>query len=116
MEDYILTMMVDGVLTVLFIPAGYRYDRATIWWQGLITKDHLGCIGPLIHDVLCFYKGRLPSRAAALGDVDTAAITPWRSFTRFEADDIFKAVMLADRVKPWRAEVARFAVKAAPNW
>ena len=116
MEDYAITMLVDDILTAIFIPAGYRYDRATIWWQGWITKDHLGCIGPLIHDILCHYKGNVPNESIITGSMDFANITPWRTFTRPEVDEIFQAVMLADRVVPWRAEVARFLVKAVPNW
>jgi len=115
-DDFVVTMLIDSVLTAIYVPAGYRYDRATIWWQGVITKDHLGCIGPLIHDVLCYYKGNIPNVAIASESVDTANITPWRRFTRPEVDEIFYALMIADRVKPWRAEVARIAVKAVPNW
>jgi hypothetical protein len=63
MEDYAITMKIDNILTAFFIPSGYRYDRATIWWQGIITKDQLGCIGPLVHDMLCHYKGNVPNVA-----------------------------------------------------
>ena len=115
-DDYVLTMFINGVLTTFFIPSGYRYDRATIWWQGFITKDHLGCVGPLIHDVLCTYKGNIPNVAIASESIDTAHISPWRSFTRPEADDIFYAVMLSDKVVPWRAFVAHKAVKVGSNW
>jgi hypothetical protein len=116
MEDYSITMYINSVLTTLFIPAGYRYDRATIWWQGFITKDQLGCIGPLIHDVFCHYHGNVPQTGAASTVLESASIFPWRTFTRPEADDIFLAVMLADKIIPWRAQVARVAVMVSPNW
>lgn len=109
-------MVLDSVTTTIVVPSGYRYDRATIWWQGVITKDHLGCIGPLIHDVLCHYKGKIPDVAIASESIDTPHITPWRSFTRPEVDLMFRKIMLADRVKPWRAAVAYRAVLPVPNW
>jgi len=116
LEDYRLTIAVDGSPHTFYVPAGYRYDRATIWWQGVITKDHLGCIAPLIHDVLCTFKGKLPDAPIVATSTDTPNVAPYRTFTRPEADNIFKAVMLADRVEPWRAELARFFVSFGRNW
>lgn len=116
MEDYSIELLLDGVSYILFIPAGYRYDRATIWWQGFITKDQLGCVAALVHDVFCHYKGNIPNVAIALESIDTANITPWRAFSREQADLIFYKVMLADKIKPWRARVAYVFVTLAPDW
>ena len=94
--DYTYHLTVDDVPVAVTVPAGYRYDRSSIpdavaW---LVSKDDLGCVAPLLHDYLFARRGA----------------TYVRTFTRPEANEAFRAVMLADRVRPWRATVAYWAV------
>jgi len=110
--DYEFTIFIDDVPFVIFVPAGYRYDRSTIWWEAIINKDSLGCKGALIHDVLCFYHGVLWQ----VPGPDEPSCTPFRTFSRIEADRIFYEVMLADHVTPWKAWVAWKAVFVGKNW
>lgn len=112
MHDFTIRMSIDGIIHTMIVPAGYRYDRATIWWQVWINKEQLGSVGPLVHDVLCQYKGKLPP----IVHDEVPAMNPSHTFTRPEVDDIFRAVMLADHVDAWRAWVAWVVVKLVPNW
>lgn len=116
LDDHLFELRLDGVDYKIIVPGGYRYDRATIWWEGVISKDSLGCQGALIHDVICKFHGMIPNVEYHPDSIDTPHISPWRRFTRPEADDIFYAVMLADGISQWRAWTARQFVRAARNW
>lgn len=115
LADYTLPVLIDGAEFVLTIPAGYRYDRGSVpdavaW---IVSKDDLGCAGPLVHDALYVNEGIVGSVMTA----DYPACIPWRSFTRAETDELFHAVMLADKVSSWRARLAWAAVRLfARRW
>lgn len=115
--DYSVMVWIGDYSFTIFTPAGYRYDRSSIPWEGVISKDSLGCIAPLIHDALYQCHGSPASRARysrigqTIGNETHVRCEPERTFTRKEADEIFRAVMLADGVKPWRATVAYWAVR-----
>lgn len=111
-EDYEYHLTINGMRCVVSVPAGYRYDRSSIpdalGW--IVSKDDLGCIAPLLHDVMYDVNGVLGFFTI---DKDTRPLCqPFRVFTREEADLCFKEVMLADKVKRWRATVAHWAVSA----
>jgi hypothetical protein len=78
----------------LVIPAGFRFDLASIprvfWW--LIAPFELGIVAPLVHDYLY--------RTGGLGRL-----------ARHAADDVFRALMIAERVPLWRIELAYQAVR-----
>lgn len=115
LADYTLPVLIDGAEYVMTIPAGYRYDRGSVpdavaW---IVSKDDLGCAGPLVHDALYANEGIVGSVLSA----DYPSCHPWRRFTRAEADELFYQVMIADRVKSWRASLAYWAVRLfARRW
>lgn len=126
LADYVLSVRIDGAEHVLTIPAGYRYDRGSVpdavaW---IVSKDDLGCAGPLVHDALYGYDGK-PQEAAPKVFLDGGQqqprpqpwCEPWRHWTRAEADELFYQVMIADKVSPWRAKLAYWAVRLfARRW
>lgn len=125
LEDYSFRIVVHassgptsypyGMPHIITIPAGYRFDRASIPTVAgiIVTKDSLGCLGPLLHDALYRCDGRL-ERAPLPNEVKCS---PYRYFTRAEADEAFREVMLADHIKPWRARLAYWAVRQfARRW
>ena len=100
LADYRYTY--DGV--TLTAKAGYAYDLASVprplWW--LIAPNELSLVAPLFHDLLYDFRGVLPA--------DTA--TPYRTFTRREADDLFLHLMEAEGIAWWRRNAAYSAVRA----
>lgn len=93
------------------VPYGFQFDRASIplFFQLLITKDHLGNVAPLIHDYLYRYGGALPADA-----VDPSNTR----FSRLQADELFKRIMGQCGVKRWRQKAAYMAVRlgGCPAW
>ncbi|MCK6621973.1 MAG: DUF1353 domain-containing protein [Calditrichaceae bacterium] len=89
--------------TALKIPAGFKFDLASIprplWW--LIAPFELSIAAPLVHDFLYRSGGNPPQDS----------VTPPRSYTRKETDQIFKHLMKGERVKPWRMNSAYLAVR-----
>jgi hypothetical protein len=85
---------VVGIPERLTIPAGFRFDLASIprfaWW--LIAPFELGIVAPLVHDFL-YQKagmGRIP---------------------RSSADIIFRTLMVAERIPNWRIVLAYRVVR-----
>jgi len=115
LADYMVGLVIDEDLWTITVPAGYRFDRASIPTVAgvLVTKDSLGCVGPLVHDALYGCDGE---PEPAMGEYEPTC-DPWRRFTRLEADQVFRAVMLEDNIKPWRARLAYWAVRLfARRW
>jgi hypothetical protein len=121
LEDYTFRIYMDSNPLTIKVPAGYRYDRSSIpdCLEWIVSKDDLGAIGCLIHDVLyscdgVFSTGKVTSswlKWYRFSDVNPpTSCFPERKFSRREADDIFLAVMLKDKIKNWKAEIARLAV------
>ncbi len=82
---------------------GFRYDRASIprvFWV-IIDKDSLSNVGPLLHDLLYRHGGVLPQDR----------VTPYRTFSRLDADNIFKDLMGKCGVSGIRREMAYQAVR-----
>lgn len=98
-EDY---MYVDGP-TRLTVAAGFEFDLASVprafWW--LISPFELSVTAPLMHDWLYAYGGRPPPGAAE----------PPRTYTRKEADQLFRRIMEQEGVPAWRRTLAYYAVR-----
>jgi hypothetical protein len=81
----------------------FTYDRASIprfFWP-LIDRDSLSSVPPLFHDLLYKKGGVLP----------TEQVTPYRTFTRKDADDVFLELMKMSGVAEWRYNAAYQAVR-----
>jgi hypothetical protein len=96
----------DGTLgCTLFARRGYEFDLASVprvAWP-VIAPFELSILAPLFHDLLYEFKGRPPA----------AAVRPYRTFTRQEADDLFLRLMTLEGVSGWRRALAYTAVRAA---
>jgi hypothetical protein len=89
---------------------GFTYDRASIprvFWA-IIDKDSLSNVAPLFHDLLYRHAGELPQDR----------VSPYRKFSREQADEIFRFLMGRCGVDPVRREIAYYAVKccAQSSW
>ena len=84
-------------------PDQFEFDLASvpraIWW--LIGPFDLSIAAPLIHDFLYRYRGHPPADA----------IVPRRTYTRSEADLLFRAMMKEEGVWWWRRAAAYRAVR-----
>ena len=82
----------------------FIYDRASIpriFWVLGIDQGWVGEVAPLIHDLLYQNGGVLPAKQ----------VTPYRKFSRKEADKLFLEIMEKCNVSPGRRELAYKAVK-----
>ena len=86
---------------VLTIPAGFRFDLASIphLFRSLLDKEDLGVAGPLVHDWLYQHRGNVDS-------------LPQTRFTRRATDRIFRQLMAAEGVGVVRRWIAWAAVRA----
>lgn len=90
---------------------GFVFDRASvpaIVW--VITKDSLGIVGPLFHDLLYRNGGVLPQSESQPYE-KYGTVTPARTFSRKDTDELFRVLALKSGVKKWRAEAAYKAVR-----
>lgn len=89
---------------VITVPEGFEFDLASIpralWW--LISPFELSIAAPLLHDFLYQHKGDPPS----------GSIVPPRTYSRKEADDLFRTVMEQEGVPAWRRSLAYAGVRA----
>ncbi len=86
------------------VPDQFEFDLASIprpiWW--LVAPFDLSIAAPLLHDFLYRYQGDPPA----------GSIVPPRSYSRAEADLLFRDVMAKEGVWAWR----RFAAYRAVRW
>ncbi len=86
--------------------AGFAFDLSSVprpvWW--LIAPNELSIAAPLFHDLLYEYRGRLP---------DESFVTPYRTYSRRETDDMFLGLMEREGVARWRRYAAYSAVRGA---
>ncbi len=98
-EDY---TYVDGDHRIT-VPAGFQFDLSSVprslWW--LISPFELSIVAPLLHDFLYAYGG----------DPPPGSIEPPRTYTRREADELFRRIMEQEGVAPWRRRLAYAAVR-----
>jgi hypothetical protein len=86
------------------VPAGFEFDLSSVpraFWS-LIAPFELSITAPLLHDFLYQYGGRPPP----------GTVEPPRTYTRREADQLFRAVMEREGVPAWRRLPAYAAVRA----
>jgi hypothetical protein len=83
---------------------GFEYDRASIPAVLFLvaTKDNVGDPGPLIHDFLYRYGGRVPS-----GQVSPSGKVFWRK----EADELLRELMQKCGVRKFRRELVYGVVR-----
>ena len=94
--------MPDG--RVISLPLGYSTDLASIpriFWN-VIAPFELSIVAPLVHDALCDFKGKLPKEM----------LGPWRSYSRKDADGVFRDLMLEENVPSWRVRAAYAGVRS----
>ena len=80
------------------VPAGFEFDLSSVprvFWP-LIAPFELSIVAPLVHDFLYRTGGQLPAR----------------SYTRAEADGLFRRIMREENVPAWRSTLAYLAVRA----
>jgi hypothetical protein len=85
------------------VPAGYKFNLASVprlFWF-LIAPFELSIAAPLIHDFLYDYRGVPPD----------GSITPPKTYSRKEADGIFREIMEKENVVGWRRFFAYWAVR-----
>ena len=90
--------------TAITVPAGFRFDLSSVprlFWP-LIAPFELSVAGPLVHDFLYRHGGRAPE----------GAVEPPRTYTRREADGLFRTMIEAEGVPAWRRTIAYLAVRA----
>jgi hypothetical protein len=102
-------VVVDGP-TRITIAAPFEFDLATIpriFWP-LIAPFELSIVAPLAHDFLYLNKG----------DPPPPALVPPRTYTRADADALFRRLMRAEGIPAWRRVLAYAAVRVfgAPAW
>jgi hypothetical protein len=89
--------------TSITIPAGFVFDLSSVprpFWS-LIAPFELSIVAPLVHDVLYRHGGKLPA----------GWVSPPRTYTRAEVDRMFRLIMEAEDVSPWRRLLAYWAVR-----
>jgi hypothetical protein len=99
----------DGPNTIV-IPYGFTFNLASIpriIWP-LVSSFELGLVGPLVHDFL-YGCGGAPGPGACI---------PERTYTRAEADALFREIMKVEQVPGWRWRIAYRAVRwfGASHW
>jgi hypothetical protein len=88
---------------VVSVPAGFDFDLSSVprlFWF-LIAPFELSIAAPLLHDFLYRYGGRPPP----------GSVTPLRTYSRAEADRMFREIMQAEGVSVWRRVLAYAAVR-----
>jgi hypothetical protein len=89
----------------LFARKGYEFDLASVprpVWP-IIAPFELSILAPLFHDLIYEFKGNLPAES----------VTPFRTFSRQDADDLFLRLMILERVPRWKRALAYTAVRSA---
>jgi hypothetical protein len=85
------------------VPSGFEFDLASvprfIWW--LIGPFDLSIAAPLVHDFLYRFRGAPPQ----------GCIDPRRTYTRSQADLLFRTIMKEEGVWWWRRAAAYRAVR-----
>ncbi len=99
----------DGATTIT-VPAGFEFDLSSVprafWW--LVAPFELSIAAPLLHDFLYRHRGRPPA----------GSTEPPRTYTRAEADRMFRTIMEQEGVPAWRRLVGQAAVRVfgGPDW
>ncbi len=92
----------DGDTTIT-VPAGFEFDLSSvprIFWS-LLAPFELSIAAPLLHDFLYRYGGKPPA----------GSVTPPRTYSRAEADRMFREIMRAEGVSAWRRTLGYAATR-----
>jgi hypothetical protein len=85
------------------VPQGFEFDLASVprvfWW--LIAPFELSISAPLIHDFLYQHRGQPPA----------GTVNPSRTYTRHQADLVFRDLMEQEGVPVWRRVAAYRSVQ-----
>ncbi len=85
------------------VPRGFEFDLASIprafWW--LVSPFDLSIAAPLLHDFLYRYAGDPPG----------GSVSPPRTYSRRQADLVFRDIMREEGVSWWRRVAAYRAVR-----
>jgi hypothetical protein len=88
---------------VITVPEGFMFDLSSVprplWW--LIAPFELSVSAPLLHDFL--YRSGGKPRAGS--------VEPPRTYTRLDADRMFRRIMEAEGVAAWRRTLGYAAVR-----
>ena len=85
------------------IPEGFLFDLASIprfFWR-FVAPFELSIVAPLLHDFLYRYAGQPPAGTVGNG----------RTYSRSDADHLFRHVMKLEGVPSWRRNAAFRAVR-----
>jgi Protein of unknown function (DUF1353) len=88
---------------VVTVPAGFEFNLSSVprlFWA-VIAPFELSITAPLLHDFLYRYGGRPPA----------GSVSPPRTYTRAEADAMFRRIMRAEGVSAWRRILGYAAVR-----
>ena len=84
------------------IPEGFKFDLSSIprplWW--IVAPFELSISAPLVHDFLYRNGGKVPSK----------------TYTKKEADLLFRRMMAEEGVSAWRRGAAYQAVRLFGRW
>jgi hypothetical protein len=102
-EPYRIACPLTG--TLLAAPAGFQWDGASVprAAHAFVPPFSLSIVAALFHDLLYRYGGVLPAEYCE----------PHRTYTRAEADEQMRLIMLLEGVAGWRRRGAYTAIRAA---
>lgn len=118
---YVLLFDMDGETWQLTIPDRYRCDGASIprllWTFSDLTPDGLIRPAALVHDFLYEFRGKLPLASLKRYNKETKTFNfHHRTFSRKDADNIFKAIMRKAGVSETSRDMAYRAVRWFGWW
>lgn len=114
-EDYVFTWVSSGITKMLWIPAGFNYDKASVpkFAWGRFRPDGPVEAAALIHDRLYMFKGKLPA-----GEYQVFINREWRNdpspWTRAQADDLLEMMGILGGMSKKDAAIYKWAVKLYP--
>ena len=82
---------------------GFKFDLASIpriVWP-IISPFDLSIVAPLFHDLIYEYKGYLP----------TDCVYPYKTFTRYDADNLFLRLMKVEKIPMFKRNLAYYSVR-----
>lgn len=99
------------------IPSGFRYDGASVprifWTLTGIKPDGLQRAAALVHDMIYVQKGDLPEGMQEQ-EVSPGSWKPtYGKWSRYDADRLFRRMLLRAGMKKGRVKMMYFAVRAA---
>ena len=96
----------------LIVPKGFTTDLASIPWpfSAILRPSDVNPAAPVVHDWLYWYAGAVFIHKLDPVTGEPGAVATPR-FTRKEADDIFRDILLATGTPAWKAALMHRAVR-----